>query len=251
VSNATVFTNGSGEINFVRRLAGVFGQLSLSWNNYLFLELTGRADKSSTLPKSKNTYFYPSASMSFVFTDALKIQSDFLSYGKIRASYAKVGNDAPPYRLDNYYIAGTYGNNVAQLNLPITAAGVTLSGFAANTRLASPSLSPEFTTSYEAGANFGLFKNKLSIDIAYFREVSKDQIFDVSLAPSTGYATQTTNVGEMNNKGWEALVTVSPVSTKNIKWEVSANFTRIRNKVISISEGITQSSLSGSGNVYA
>lgn len=251
VSNATVFTNGSGEINFIRRLAGVFGQLSLSYNNYIFLELTGRADKSSTLPQSKNTYFYPSASMSLVFTDALKIQSDFLSYGKIRASYAKVGNDAPPYRLDNYFIAGTYGNNVAQLNLPITAAGVTLSGFAANTRLASPSLSPEFTTSYEAGANFGLFKNKLSIDIAYFKEVSKDQIFDVSLAPSTGYATQTTNVGEMNNRGWEALVTVSPVSTKNIKWEVSANFTRIRNKVVSISEGITQSSLSGSGNVYA
>jgi TonB-linked SusC/RagA family outer membrane protein len=250
-NNATVFTNGSQETNFTRRLVGVFGQASLSYNNYLFLELTGRADKSSTLPINKNTYFYPSASASFVFTDAFHIQSNILSYGKIRASYAKVGNDAPPYRLNNYYIAGTYGNNVAQLNLPITAGGTTLSGFAANTRLASQNLSPEFTTSYEGGFNVGLFKNRASIDVAYFKEVSKDQIFDVSLAPSSGFATQTTNVGEMQNRGWEALVNITALSLRNLKWDISANYTRIRNKVVSISPGITQSALSGTGSVFA
>lgn len=250
-SNATVFTNGSGELNFVRRLAGLFGQLSLSYNNYLFLELTGRADKSSTLPENKNTYFYPSASLSFVVTDALKIQSPVLSYAKIRASYAKVGNDAAPYRLQNVYGAATFGNNVAQLNLPITAGGTTLSGFAASSRIASANLSPEFTTSMEGGINVGLFKNRVSIDVSYFKEVSKDQIFDVSLAPSTGFATQTTNVGEMYNKGWEALVSATVISSKNFKWDISANYTRIRNKVVSISPGITTSSLSGSGNAYA
>jgi len=251
VNNATVFTNGSAELNFIRRLVGVFGQLSLSYNNYLFLELTGRGDKSSTLPKDKNTYFYPSVSASFVFTDALKIQSDIISYGKVRASWALVGNDAPPYQLDNFYIAGLFGNNVAQINLPITAGGATLSGFRANTRIASPDLSPEFTSSYEAGVNLGLFKSRLSIDVSYFKEISKDQIFDVSLAPSTGFATQTTNVGEMYNKGWEAVVNATAVSTRNFKWDITGNFSQIKNKVVSIAPGITISSLSGTGSEYA
>lgn len=250
-NNATVFTNGTGEFNFVRRLVGVFGQLSLAYNNYLFLELTGRADQSSTLPKDKNIYFYPSAAASFVLTDALKIQSDILSYAKIRASYARVGNDAPPYQLENIYTAGTYGNNVASVNLPITAGGTTLSGFAANSSIASSQLSPEFTSSYEAGFNIALFKSRVSIDFAAFREVSTDQIFRVSMAPSTGFATQLTNVGEMQNKGIEGLVNVTAVSSKNFKWDITANYTRIRNKVISISPGITQSSISGTGTAYA
>ena len=251
INNATNLTNGSQETNYIRRVVGLFGQLSLAYNNYLFLELTGRGDKSSTLPKDQNTYFYPSASLSFVFTDAFKLQSDIISYGKIRASYAKVGNDAPPYQLQNVFVAGTFGNNVAQLNLPITAGGVTLSGFSASSRIASEDLSPEFTTSLEAGANFGLFKNRVSIDVSYFKETSKAQIFNVSLAPSTGFATLTTNVGEMYNKGWEALVNVTPISTKDFKWDVSGNFTQIKNKVVSIAPGITVSSLTGTGTVYA
>src|SRR5688572_8293965 len=250
-NNATVFTSGTGELNYVRRLIGAFGQLSLGYNNYLFLELTGRADKSSTLPKNKDVYFYPSASVSFVLSDALKIQSKTLSYAKLRASYARVGNDAPPYQLENVYGPGTYGNNVAQVNLPLTAGGTTLSGFAASTSISSPDLSPEFTTSYEAGFNVGLFNNRVSIDVAYFKETSTDQIFRVSMAPSSGYNTKLTNVGEMENKGIEALVNVTALSTKNLRWEVSANFTRIRNKVISISPGVTQSSISGTGTAYA
>ena len=251
VNNATVFTNGTGELNYVRRLVGVFGQLSLGYNNYLFLELTGRADRSSTLPENKNVYFYPSASASFVLSDAFKIQSNILSYAKIRASYAKVGNDAPPYQLENVYGPGTYGNNVAQVILPITTGTTTLSGFAANSSISSPDLSPEFTKSFEAGFNVGLFKNRMSIDFAYFKETSTDQIFRVSMAPSSGYNTKLTNVGKMENQGVEALVNVTAVSTKNLRWEISANFTRIRNKVISISEGVTQSSISGTGTAYA
>ena len=251
VNNATVFTNGTGELNYVRRLVGAFGQLSLGYNNYLFLELTGRADRSSTLPENKNVYFYPSASASFVLSDALKIQSNILSYAKVRASYAKVGNDAPPYQLENVYGPGTYGNNVAQVNLPITTGTTTLSGFAASTSISSPELSPEFTTSFEGGFNVGLFKNRVSIDFAYFKEKSTDQIFRVSMAPSSGYNTKLTNVGEMENQGIEALVNVTALSTKNLRWEISANFTRIRNKVISISDGVTQSSISGTGTAYA
>jgi len=238
-SNATVFTNGSGETSEKRRLLGYYAQLSLAYKNYLFTEFTGRIDRSSTLPTDKNTYFYPAISAGFVFTDAFKIHSDVLSYGKLRASAARVGNDADPYLLRSVYVTGTFGNNVALINFPLTANGTTYTGFSASSRIASADLSPEFTTSYEAGINIGLWKNRVNIDAAYFDEVSKDQIINVALAPSTAYATQTTNVGEMTNKGIEALVNVTAISTKNFKWDVSGNFTRIRNKVISIKEGIT------------
>lgn len=245
LNNATVFTNGTGEVSSNRRLLGYYAQASFAYNNYLFLELTGRADQSSTLPKDKNTYFYPSVSTGFVFTDALKIQSKILTYGKVRASIAKVGRDADPYLLNNVYVTTTYGNNVASLNFPLTVNSATISGFGASTRIATPGLSPEFTTSYEVGLNLGMFKNKLSIDVAYFDQRSTDQIVNVGLAPSTGYNSKTTNIGELSNKGFEALVNVTPISSKNFKWDVSANFTRIRNKVVSIAPGVTSFAITG------
>lgn len=245
-SNATVFTNGTGERSEKRRLLGYYGQLSLAYNNYLFVEFTGRVDQSSTLPEDKNTYFYPAVSASFVFTDAFKLRSDVFSYGKLRASAARVGNDADPYLLASVYVPASYGNNVASASFPFTVNGTTISGFGASSRIASSSLSPEFTTSYEAGINLGFFKNRLTLDLAYFDEVSKDQIINVALAPTTGYATQTTNIGEMTNKGVEALVTISAITGKNFSWDISGNFTRIRNNVVAIKEGITSFQVPGS-----
>jgi TonB-linked SusC/RagA family outer membrane protein len=242
VSNATTFSVGSDEESTLRRIIGYYAQLSLDYKNYLFVELTGRADKSSTLPSDKNTYFYPSVSAGFVFTDAFDIGSDMLSYGKIRASVAKVGNDAAPYLLSNTYERWEFGNNVANFSFPLG----TVAGFGATERLAPVSLSPEFSTSYEIGVNLGLWKNRITIDAAYFDQVSKDQILDVGLAPSTGYSTLTANVGKMTNKGVEALVTIVPVSTRNLHWEISGNFTKIKNKVVSIFPGITNFQIPGS-----
>lgn len=241
-SNASTFANGSLETSTLQRIVGYYAQASFDYNNYLFLELTGRADQSSTLPKSKNTYFYPSVSTGLVFTDAFKIVSDVLSYGKIRASYAKVGRDAQPYLLDPSFGRFSYGNNVANFNFPLG----TTAGFGASTRIPPTKLSPEFTSSYEIGLNAAFWKNRITIDVAYFDEVSKDQIVDVGLAPSTGYNTITANVGKMTNKGVEALVTVSAVSTRNIHWDISGNFTKIRNKVNYIFQGITSFSIPGS-----
>ena len=242
VSNATTFTNGSNEANSIQRLVGHYAQVSFAYNNYLFLELTGRADQSSTLPKDKSTYFYPSISGGFVFTDALRINSDILTYGKLRASIAKVGRDAPVYQLQNVYASGAFGNNVANFNFPLGSTA----GFGASSRIAPLTLSPEFTTSSEVGLNLGLLKNKISIDVAYFDEKSKSQIINVALAPSTGYASKTTNIGELSNKGFEALVNITPVSTRDFKWDISANFTKIVNKVISIAPGIDNFAVPGS-----
>jgi hypothetical protein len=251
-TNATVFTNGTIEQSTLQRLIGYYAQASFDYKNYLFLELTGRADKSSTLPKSKSTYFYPSISTGFVFTDAFNIVSEFLNYGKIRASIAKVGRDAPPYQLKGVYTSWSYGNNVAQFNFPYTftpngsATTATTAGFGMSTRVPPLTLSPEFTTSYEVGLNASLLKNRITIDVAYFNQVSTDQIINVGLAPSSGFSNFTANVGKMTNKGVEALVTVTPVNTRNIRWEVSGNFTQIKNKVVSIYPGITSFQLPGS-----
>ena len=242
ISNATTLTNGSFESNSTRRLLGYYAQASLSYKNYFFLELTGRADQSSTLPKAKNTYFYPSISTGLVFTDALKMNSSFLNYGKIRASVAKVGRDAEPYQLDNVYVSGAYGNNVAAFSFPLG----TTAGFGTSARIAPVQpLSPEFTKSSEIGINLGFFKNRFTLDLAYFDQKSTDQIINVALAPSTGFNSKTTNLGEITNKGTEILATIIPIQTKNLKWDITGNYTKIINKVISISPGITSFSITG------
>lgn len=243
---AIVFSNGTGESSSLRRILGYYGQLTLGYNNYLFAELTGRIDQSSTLPKANNTFFYPSATLSFVFSDALKISSNVFSYGKLRANIAKVGRDADTYVTVTNYNAASQGNNVSSINFPFTANGTTYPGFVVNGTLGSNTLTPEFTRSYEAGTNLGFFNNRLSFDLGYFYTISESQILPVTLAASTGYNAVYANVGRLENRGFEALMNLTAVRTTNFRWDVTANFTRIRNLVTSITDGVTSSSINGS-----
>ena len=244
VNSGTVFT-GSFETSSLRRLVGYYGQLSLNYNNYLFLELSGRADQSSTLPAANNTYFYPAASVSFVPTDAFKINSDVLSYAKVRASIAKVGRDADPYLLNTVYTKSGYGNNVASITYPLAPNNTP--GFGISTRIGSNTLKPEFVTSYEFGVNLGFFKNRLSVDATYFDSRSTDQIFNVAVSNSSGFDTRTTNVGELQNRGVELVLNATPVRVGGFKWDVTLNYTLIRNKVISIAPGVKSSTIAGDG----
>ncbi len=247
VSNGPTLTVGSGESSTLRRLVGYYAQASFNYKNYAFLELTGRADQSSTLPASKNTYFYPSANVSFVFTDALAVKSDIFSYGKIRASYAKVGRDADPYLLNNLYVAGGFGNNVSSVSFPFTTGSSTLPGFGASSRIApTVPLSPEFKTSYEAGINLQFLKNRISLDVTYYSEDSKAQILNVAIPPSTGFRTYTTNIGELTNKGLEVSLGATVLQTRGFTWDLSANYTRQRNKVVSIAAGVDNTGIPGS-----
>ncbi|MCH7411373.1 SusC/RagA family TonB-linked outer membrane protein [Belliella sp. DSM 111904] len=248
VSNASVFT-GSGEFSNVRRLLGHYAQLALAYNNYLFLELSGRVDQSSTLPANNNAYFYPSVAASFVLTDALNIESNFLSYAKLRASAATVGRDADPYLLNTFFSTASYGNNVASITFPIGVGGNNIPGFAVGTRLGSDQLTPEFVTSYEVGGNFGLFNNRLSVDLAYFYTQSTNQIFDVAVSNSSGFDTQTTNVGEMVNQGIELELNGTILQAGQFTWDMGLNFTRIRNEVKYIAPGVDQSNIPGNGFV--
>ncbi|HJT75562.1 MAG TPA: SusC/RagA family TonB-linked outer membrane protein, partial [Chitinophaga sp.] len=243
-SNASIFSQ-SGETIEKQRLIGYYGQLSFGYKNYLFLELTGRMDQSSTLPSDKNKYFYPSAALSFVPTDAFHIESNVLSYLKLRANAARVGRDAPPYRLQTYFVGATFGNNLASITYPISVGGSSVPGFLTNTRIGSPSLSPEFVTSYEGGFNIGLFQNRVSLDATYFYTKSSKQIFDVAVSNASGFDTRTTNVGLMTNKGIELVLNATPLKIGAFQWDLSANFTRIRNNVKEIAPGVDNAPLVG------
>ncbi|MBI1782340.1 MAG: TonB-dependent receptor [Sphingobacteriales bacterium] len=204
-------------------------------NQQKYQQLNQSQEKSSTLPKQKNSYFYPSASASFVLTDALKINSNLLSFAKLRVAYAKVGNDAPVYSLDNTYFSAAVGNNVANYAFPFG----NVAGFAVSTLLGNKELTPEFITTVDVGANIGLLKNRLNLDVTVYSSKSTDQIVPVGLPASSGYLNRYVNIGAMTNKGYEITLNATPVRTKNFTWNVSANFSRNKNKVTYIAPGVT------------
>ncbi len=221
-----------------RRTVGVFGDLKLDYKNYLFLNITGRNDWSSTLPVQNNSFFYPSASLSFVFTDLWKPAGTAFTFGKLRASLAQVGKDAPPHKF-----------NPALDNFSRTGGGFAVSFFGAN-----PNIKPETTTSWEIGGEFRFFNNKLTVDATYYSVRSKDQIVTTRLSYSSGYILQIVNSGVMQNRGFELLVTGKPVVKKDFSWNVIGNFYLNRNKVIALPGGFPEFYLSDTwlaGNVRA
>ncbi|WP_310394490.1 SusC/RagA family TonB-linked outer membrane protein [Hymenobacter sp.] len=238
-----VFSNQPPEQSELRRLLGYYGQLSLAYNDYLFVDVTGRVDQSSTLPTSKNSYFFPSATIGLVFTDALKLNSDVISYGKVRANIARVGRDADPYALYTPYQVVRQGNNVAAVNFPF----VGTAGFRISPTLGNAELEPEFTKSYEAGLNLGFFRNRLTLDFTAYQTISDNQIVPITTPGSTGFTQRYANVGRLDNKGLEALVTITPVRTDNFRWDVTANYTLNRNKVVFITDGVERARINGQG----
>jgi len=234
VANASVFT-GSYATKERRRLLGYYAQLSLGYKDYLYLELTGRADQSSTLPKSSNTYFYPSASISFIPTELWpELKSSLLSFAKVRANVARVGRDASPYLLRSVYQSTGYGNNTASITFPISVGGSSITGFQVGSRIGNLNLKPEFVTSYEVGTQLGFWNNRMDLDFTYFSTRSSSQIFNVGVSYASGFSTETSNIGEMTNRGIEVMLSGYPVRNANFSWNLGLNFSRIRNNVVSI-----------------
>ena len=217
-----------------RRLYGVFADLSLSYKSWLFLNVVGRNDWSSTLPKENRSYFYPAVSTSFVFTDALGIKSNVLSLGKLRASYAQVGNDADPYSLKDVFYLGNPFNGKFTLTTP-------------NTRN-NPNLKPERSAETEFGAEFQLFEGRVGLDFTWYSKLSSDMIAPVPMPSSSGYYYQYLNFGEMKNKGIEIGLNLVPIQMKSgLKWEIYTSFTKNKSEIISLTEGIERLSLADLG----
>ena len=198
----------------------VLGSFNLSFKNYLFLGVTARNDWSSTLPKNNWSYFYPSVSAGFVFTDAFKMKSDIFSYGKVRGSWAQVGNDAAPYNVGATYssVGGGSWNGTTMFYLP--------------GQLPSLNLKPENTSSVEAGVDLKFLKNRVGVDLTVYQTKTINQIMSVDIATSTGYSSAFINAGEIENKGVELIVNATPISNPNgFSWDVTVNWAKNKNKV--------------------
>lgn len=222
-----------------RRLLGVYGTATIGFRNYAFLEFTGRNDWSSTLPTENNgnSFFYPSVSGTLVLTDAIpSLQNNILSFAKLRANWAEVGNDAQEYRLQSLFVQGRAFNSLFDnLNFPFGSQP----GFAVGGTIGNRNLSPEFTRSWEIGAEVSLFQDRFYVDFSYFSSTTTDQIFDVEIPRSTGFTTLTANAGEMKNSGFETMITARPVYFENgFRWTVNLNFSQINNEVVELNEDL-------------
>ncbi len=196
----------------------VFGSFNASYKDYLFLSVTGRNDWSSTLPPDEWSYFYPSFSFGFVFTDAFNISSDILSYGKIRGGWASVGRDTDPYMLQpTYQPVGSLWEGNGIYSLPGT--------------LPQSALRPESSKSIEIGANFRFFQNRVGLDISYYDVKNQDQIINVAVSNASGYNAVTINAGEIQNTGVEIILNVTPIKTNNFSWDLDLNYAKNKNIV--------------------
>jgi TonB-linked SusC/RagA family outer membrane protein len=239
----------TGNLPTKRRLVGVYSQATIDYRNWAFLTLTGRNDWSSTLPSNNNSYFYPSASLGIVFTDALGWASDLLPYGKLRISLSKVGNDAPPYRLSTrYQVAQGVGadNGIQQFNGPPARFPFRgQNGYLQGNELGNPDLKPESTREWEAGVELRLLQDRARLDVSYYDKSSYDQIFSVPSSPASGFTSITRNAGDLRNSGFEVSVQARPIEMAGFAWDVRANWSRNRSEVIRLATGVTALYLAG------
>lgn len=224
MQNAKTIQSRSYEEKY--RLMGLFGELSLNYKNYLYLTVTGRNDKTSSLLTPRNSFFYPSATLSYIFSDHLTLP-EAVSDAKFRFSYARIGKDAEAYSTSRGF------DSYQQLP----------SGYIGFTRpalLGDATLKPEFTDTWETGLSMGFLQNRLSFDFNYYRSVSKDQIIKIPVSASIGYVNAAINAGSMRNQGIELSVNATPVQANNFSWDTRFNFSMNRNKVLSLREDLTQ-----------
>lgn len=226
-----------------REIFGAYVDASFDFRNYLFLNVTGRNDWSSTLPVSNNSYFYPSASVSFVLSEAFQnwgiVKNDILSYAKIRANFANVGSDEDPYQLAFTYNPLTQATDIYTFNILYPIGGA--SAFGATNVLPPTNLKPQQQTSYEFGAEMKFLGGRLGLDFTYYKTINYDQIISIAIPQSTGYSARRLNVGEISNTGLEAMLTATPIKTRSgFRWDAALNFNRNRNIVESLAPGLKE-----------
>ena len=210
------------------RIIGAYADLTLGYNNYLYLTLTGRNDWTSSLEENNRSFFYPSASLSYIFSQQFTMPAWF-SYGKLRASLAGIGKDAPPYSTSVTYVPD---------GAPISNDGTDVIRWTRNGSAGVFTLRPENTTTFEIGTDLSFLQNRLGLNFTWYKSNSKDQIIPVTVSSTTGFSSITLNAGEIENKGVELTVTGTPVKSKNFTWEVSGNLSANRNKILSVYPGL-------------
>jgi hypothetical protein len=217
------------------RLWGMYLNADFGFKDYLYLTLTGRNDYSSTLPVGKNSYFYPSAMVSFIATDYLKskdIDTGILDFAKLRLSFGRTGKDASQYAVYDRFAAAVVTNpgypDVDNLTFPLGG----INAYTVSNTAGNISLQPELTDEFEIGADFNFFNHRIGIEISYYNKLTKGLISTLPIDPTTGYTSQVANLGDIENSGIEFLLNLVPARTDNFEWNISYNFTKNDNKVI-------------------
>ncbi len=243
-NTSSVIPNGGGKT--LRRYHAVFADLTLKYDDWAYLNLVGRNEWNSGLPSDDRSFFFGGANLSMVLSEALDLQSGLLNYAKIRLGFAQVGNDIPAYLTNTVFLANSgIGNNTARINYPIN----TINSISQSSGLGNPTLKPEITTEYEAGAELSFLQGRITVDAAYYHRSSKDQIVPISVAPSSGFNTLVANVGEIVNQGVEVALGITPVRLANgFEWTTNIAFTRNRNTVEELTNDLDQIFIAGFGN---
>lgn len=200
-----------------KQVNSLYGLATFSYDNKIFVDVTGRNDWSSTLPKSNRSFFYPSVSTSFVLSDIFEIQSPILSYWKLRGSWAEVGIDGSPYMLDNYYSVSEISGSVLSPS-----------------KYSNPDLKPEINTNIEAGMDFGFFKNRMNFNFTVYQNYSENQILSIPSLYESGYSSRIINGGKIRNRGAEITLDVTPLKSKAFTWKIGANWSYNENRIMSL-----------------
>ncbi len=230
VTNQNTRSHGYGISE--KQINSLFGSAEFSYADYLFITLTARNDWSSTLPIDNNSYFYPSISGSFVFSDAFEVPS-WISFGKLRASWAEVGGDTNPYSLALTY--ALYGSHLGQPR-----------GGVAQGRIPLANLKPSASIGIEGGFDIRFMDNRFGIDFTYYTQSAINQILSTTISSASGFGSQTINAGEIKNSGVEVLFSTTPYRAGDWRWDFDVNISRNQNEVVELVEGQTSLTLSES-----
>lgn len=230
----------ASQTNSRLRSAAFFYDVNLSYKEMLFIGATGRYEYSSTFGPNRRSFFFPSVNAAFVFTElaALDGIKDVLSFGKIRGSIAQSANTPPAYRSRTYFAQPFFTDGFTNgLSFPYNG----VNGFGISNQLGNPKLSPEITTGYEIGLDAKLFKNRVSIDLTLYNQITSNILLNKPIAGSSGAVALFDNLGEMSNRGIELLVGATPIKTNSgFQWDISLNFTRNINEVTKLADGVEQ-----------
>jgi hypothetical protein len=223
-----------------RKMNSLYGSMQINYDGYLYLDITGRNDWSSTLSEENRSFFYPSVSTSVVLTEMLKKQGgdlpEWLNFGKVRASYAEVGNDLDPYRLYNSYSIGKDPNG----NTTATTGNVKY----------NPDVKSELIKSMEFGLDGRFFSNRLAVDFSWYKSNATNQLIQLPLDPLSGYTSEIVNAGDIQNKGFELMLNGTILDNPDgFSWEMSLNYSKNENSIKELTDDVNQYGLGGFDNL--
>jgi TonB-linked SusC/RagA family outer membrane protein len=209
-----------------KQIRSIYAMASVGYKGTYFLDASIRNDNSSALPPSNNSYWYPSVSASFVFSEL--IDWNPLSFAKLRVSYAQAGSDLNPYETSSFYTVGT-----------VYAGAVNANTLTVPDNLNNPNIKPSFAHSYEAGIDFKFLEGRVGANFTYYQQINRNQILQLDVSGTSGYGSATINAGEIENKGIEITLTGSPIRTDKLSWDVMFNISKNTNMVVELYPGIT------------